>query len=205
VGGSTIAAIGNAMEKVTDATFTAVASLLLNRHTLVAWLDAAQSVQLAQLQADPTVRVLNNHTARIQVGSRVPIRVVDPGAAGAQGPQAQVRMEEVGVILQITPSVVGDQIRLDLHAERSFIAERTPDGQFVFGTAETTTQILVEDGATTVISGLTSTDFSTMTSGIPVLMNLPVIGALFRQELVTDEQSDLIIMVTPHIDRAPAF
>jgi type II secretory pathway component GspD/PulD (secretin) len=51
--------------------------------------------------------VLDHRTARIHVGQRTPIRVVDPGAAGAQGPQAQVRIEETGVILEITPHVVG--------------------------------------------------------------------------------------------------
>jgi type II secretory pathway component GspD/PulD (secretin) len=131
--------------------------------------------------------------------------VVDPGAATAQGPQAQVRTEETGVILQITPHVVGDQVLLNLHAERSFIQQLTADGQFVFGTAETTTQILVDDGATAVISGLTTTDLRRTRTGIPVLMNIPIIGALFQFESVQDQKEDLLIMVTPHIDRAPTY
>jgi type IV pilus assembly protein PilQ len=205
VGGRTIAAIGNAAVQLPEPNFTAVASLLLNRHTLVAWLEAAQRLELAELQADPTVTVLDHRTARIHVGERTPIRVVDPGAAGAQGPQAQVRTEETGVILEITPHVVGDQVLLNLHAERSFIQSFTQDGQFVFGTAETNTQILVDDGATAVISGLTTTDLRRTRSGIPVLMNIPVLGALFRFESVQDQKEDLLIMVTPHIDRSPTF
>jgi type IV pilus assembly protein PilQ len=204
--GNTIAAIGNAaVQPADEATFTAVASLLLGRHTLVTWLEAAQSVELAELQADPIISVLDHRTARIHVGQRTPIRVVDPGAAGAQGPQAQVRIEETGVILEITPHVVGDQVLLNLHAERSFIETQTADGQFVFGTAETTTQILVDDGATAVISGLTTTDMRRTMTGIPILMNLPVLGALFRFEEVQNEESDLLIMVTPHIERTPAL
>jgi type IV pilus assembly protein PilQ len=203
VGGSTIAAIGNAAAQLQEPTFTAVASLLLQRHTLVAWLEAAQRLELAELQADPTVTVLDHRTTRLHVGERTPIRVVDPGAAGAQGPQAQVRTEETGVIVEITPHVVGDHVLLDLHAERSFIQQFTADGQFVFGTAETTTQILVENGATAVISGLTTTDLRRTTSGIPILMNIPVLGALFRFDSVQDQKEDLLIMVTPHIDRSP--
>lgn len=204
--GNTIAAIGNAaVQPADDATFTAVASLLLGRHTLVTWLEAAQSVELAELQADPIISVLDHRTARIHVGQRTPIRVVDPGAAGAQGPQAQVRIEETGVILEITPHVVGDQVLINLHAERSFIETQTADGQFVFGTAETTTQILVDDGATAVISGLTTTDMRRTRTGIPILMNIPVFGALFRFEEVQNEESDLLIMVTPHIERTPAL
>jgi type IV pilus assembly protein PilQ len=203
VGGSTIAAIGNAATQLHEPTFTAVASLLLQRHTLVAWLEAAQRLELAELQADPTVTVLDHRTTRLHVGERTPIRVVDPGAAGAQGPQAQVRTEETGVIVEITPHVVGDYVLLDLHAERSFIQQFTADGQFVFGTAETTTQILVENGATAVISGLTTTDLRRTRSGIPILMDIPLIGGLFRFESVQDQKEDLLIMVTPHIDRSP--
>jgi type IV pilus assembly protein PilQ len=201
VGGNTIAAIGNAAAQLQEPTFTAVASLLLQRHTLVAWLEAAQRLELAELQADPTVTVLDHRTTRLHVGERTPIRVVDPGAAGAQGPQAQVRIEETGVIVEITPHVVGDQVLLNLHAERSFIQQFTADGQFVFGTAETTTQILVDNGATAVISGLTTTDLRRTKSGIPILMDIPVLGALFRFESVQDQKEDLLIMVTPHIDR----
>jgi type IV pilus assembly protein PilQ len=204
--GNTIAAIGNAaVQPPTEPTFTAVASLILGRHTLVSFIEAAQSIELAELQADPVISVLDHRTARIHVGQRTPIRVVDPGAAGAQGPQAQVRIEETGVILEITPHVVGDQILLNLHAERSFIETQTADGQFVFGTSETTTQILVDDGATAVISGLTTTDMRRTMTGIPILMNIPVLGALFRYEDVQQEQSDLLIMVTPHIERMPAI
>ncbi len=203
VGGNTIAAIGNATVQLQEPTFTAVASLLLQRHTLVAWLEAAQRLELAELQADPTITVLDHRTARIHVGERTPIRVVDPGAAGAEGPRAQVRIEETGVILELTPHVVGDQVLLNLHAERSFIQQFTPDGQFVFGTAETNTQILVDDGATAVISGLTTTDLRRTRSGIPVLMNIPFLGALFRFDSVQDQKEDLLIMVTPHIDRSP--
>jgi type IV pilus assembly protein PilQ len=203
VGGNTIAAIGNAAAQLQEPTFSAVASLLLQRHTLVAWLEAAQRLELAELQADPTVTVLDHRTTRLHVGERTPIRVVDPGAAGAQGPQAQVRTEETGVIVEITPHVVGNSVLLDLHAERSFIQQFTADGQFVFGTAETTTQILVENGATAVISGLTTTDLRRTRSGIPILMDIPFLGALFRFETVQDVKEDLLIMVTPHIDHAP--
>jgi type II secretory pathway component GspD/PulD (secretin) len=203
IAGNTIAALGNATQSIPDATFSAVASLILDRHSIVTWIDAAQRLELAELQADPTVRVLDHRTTRIHVGERTPIRVVDPGAAGAQGPQAQVRTEETGVILEVTPHVVGDHVLLNLHAERSFIQQFTADGGFVFGTAETTTEILVEDGATAVISGLTTTDLRRTRGGIPFLMDIPFLGALFRYESVQEQKEDLLIMVTPHIERAP--
>jgi type IV pilus assembly protein PilQ len=205
LGGSTVAAVGNALERIPNATFEVITTLLLGRHALVTWIDAVERLELAELQADPVVTVLDHRTARVHVGERTPIRVVDQGAASAQGPQAQVRTEETGVILQITPHVVGDQVLLDLHAERSEIASFSVDAGYVFGTSETETEILLDDGETAVISGLTTTDLRNTIQGIPILMNLPLVGALFRNTFVTEEKEDLLIMVTPYIDRAGGF
>jgi type II secretory pathway component HofQ len=53
-----------------------------------------------------------------------------------------------------------------------------------------------------VISGLTTKDLRNTTQGIPILMDLPLIGPLFRTRFVTEEKEDLLIMVTPYIDRS---
>lgn len=205
--GDGIAALGNAQARLSDPGLSVLATLVLGRHTLLTWIDAVEELRLAELQADPVVTVLDHRTARVHVGERTPIRVVDPGSAGAQGPQAQVRTEETGVILQLTPHVVGtDQVLLALHAERSDIGNVTPDGSsFTFNTQETDTEILLNDGETAVISGLTTTDLREEFRGIPILMDLPVLGALFRTTRREQEKDDLLIMVTPYIDRAGGF
>lgn len=204
--GSAIAAVGNAAERIPQATFEVISTLLLGRHTLVTWLDAVERLELAELQADPVVSVLDHRTARVHVGERTPLRVVDQGAAGAQGPQATVQTEETGVILELTPHVVGEgQVLIQLHAERSEIQSFASDAGYVFGTQETDTEILLDDGQTAVISGLTTTDLRNTEQGIPILMNLPLIGALFRTSYVTEEKEDLLIMVTPYIERSGGF
>ena len=200
--GNTISAVGNALERIPQPTFEVLSTLLLGRHALVTWIDAVERLELAELQADPVVTVLDHRTARVHVGERTPIRVVDQGAASAQGPQAQVRTEETGVILEITPHVVGDQVLLQLHAERSIIESFSTDAGYVFGTSETDTEILLDDAQTAVISGLTTTDIVNTRQGIPILMNLPLVGALFRNTYTTEVKEDLLIMVTPYIDRA---
>ena len=203
--GNTIAAVGNAAERIPQATFEVISTLILGRHALVTWLDAVQRLELAELQADPVVTVLDHRSARVHVGERTPIRVIDQGAASAQGPQAQVRTEETGVIVELTPHVVGtNQVLIELHAERSEIESFSTDAGYVFGTSETDTEILLDDGETAVISGLTTKDFRSTLSGIPILMDLPLVGALFRNTYVTEEKEDLLIMVTPYIDRAGA-
>jgi type IV pilus assembly protein PilQ len=205
--GATVAAVGNALERIPNATFEVITTLLIGRHALVTWLDAVQRLELSELQADPVVTVLDHRTARVHVGERTPIRVVDPGSASAQGgPQASVRTEETGVIVELTPHVVGtNQVLLELHAERSEIASFSSDAGYVFGTSETETEILLEDGQTAVISGLTTRDFRRTVQGIPILMNLPLIGGLFRNTFMTEDKEDLLIMVTPYIDRSGGF
>ena len=200
--GNTIAAVGNAAERLPNSTFEAVATLILGRHSLITWLEAVERLNLSEVQAEPVVTVLDHRTARVQVGERTPIRVVDPGAAGADGPQASVNTEETGVILEVTPHVVGDQVLLQLHAERSLVLEASVDQGYRFGTQQTDTEILLDDGQTAVISGLTITDYLEERAGIPILMNLPLVGALFRRTLEQEIKQDLLIMVTPYIDRS---
>lgn len=206
IAGDAIAALGNAAEAINDATFNVVSTLLIGRHALITWIDAIERLELAELQADPVVTVLDHRTARVHVGERTPIRVVDQGAAGSQGPQATVQTEETGVIVELTPHVVGtNQVLVDLHAERSQITSFSADAGYVFGTQETDTEILLNDGQTAVISGLTTKDLVTTLQGIPILMHLPWVGALFRNTTVQEDKEDLLIMVTPYIDRSGGF
>jgi type IV pilus assembly protein PilQ len=105
------------------------------------------------------------------------------------------------VILRVTPHVTGEQVLLDIHAERSDAVPSASDVGFVFTTQNASTQVLVRDGETTVIGGLTITEKSRVRTGVPLLMDLPVLGALFRHTREAENKRDLLIMVTPHIVR----
>jgi len=117
-------------------------------------------------------------------------------------PTAQVSTEETGIILEVTPHVTANgNIRLDLVAERSSAEFTASDAGFIKQTQEARTRVLVEDGETVVIAGLTQSERTEFRSGIPLLMDLPVIGRLFRVNREQTVQRDLIILVTPHIVR----
>jgi type IV pilus assembly protein PilQ len=203
LGGNSVAALANANYPVPSPALQLVSSLVLGRHTLISFLEALQSVTLSDIQAKPTVTVMNHRQAEIQVGQRTPIRVIDAGAQGGAGqaPTATVDFQETGVILRVTPHVTGEQVLLDMHAERSDAIPASSDVGFVFSTQNATTQVLVNDGETAVIGGLTITEKSRVRTGIPLLMDLPVIGALFRNTREEEKKRDLLIMVTPHIIR----
>jgi type IV pilus assembly protein PilQ len=206
LGGNSVAALGNANTRVVGPTLTLLTSLLIGRHTLINFIEALSSVNMSDIQAVPSVMVLDNQQARIQVGQETPLRTIDAGATGAgaggQLPTATVQLQETGIILQVTPHVTNNEnILLDLLAERSDAQLAESDVGFIFNTQNAQTRVLVEDGETVVIGGLTVTEKSDVRSGIPLLMELPLIGKLFRVDREQTVQRDLIILVTPHIVR----
>jgi type IV pilus assembly protein PilQ len=203
IGGESVAALANANYRVASPSLQMVGTLLLGRFSLVTFLDALQQLSLSDIQAAPSISVLDHREARIQVGERTPVRTIDVGSlgGGTDAPRASVRTEQTGIILRVTPHITGNQVLLDMHAERSNIAAAPSDIGFTFQTQEAQTQVLVENGETAVIGGLTIIEKTETRSGIPILMDLPVLGALFRNTHMRENKRDLLIMVTPHIVR----
>jgi type IV pilus assembly protein PilQ len=212
LGGNALAAIANANARVVNPALQVVFSTALGKFQLTSFLDALQEVRLADLQAEPSIVTLDNRQASIQVGQEIPIRVLDAGtanvggAATTQAPRATVQMKQVGIILTVTPHITNNrQILLLLHAENSDAQLASSDVGFIFGKQSGDTQLLVGDGETAVIGGLTVTQTTQSKSGIPLLVDLPIIGRLFGETRTDDEKRDLLILVTPHIidDGAP--
>ena len=212
LGGNALSAIANANARVVNPALQVVFSTALGKFQLTSFLDALQEVRLADLQAEPSIVTLDNRQASIQVGQEIPIRVLDAGTAnlggatGAQAPRATVQMKQVGIILTVTPHITNNrQILLLLHAENSDAQLAASDVGFIFGKQSGDTQLLVGDGETAVIGGLTVTQTTQSKSGIPLLVDLPIIGRLFGETRTDDEKRDLLILVTPHIidDGAP--
>jgi type IV pilus assembly protein PilQ len=212
LGGNALAAIANANARVVNPALQVVFSTALGKFQLTSFLDALQEVRLADLQAEPSIVTLDNRQASIQVGQEIPIRVLDAntanisGANPSQAPRATVQMKQVGIILTVTPHITNNrQILLLLHAENSDAQLASSDVGFIFGKQSGDTQLLVGDGETAVIGGLTVTQTTQSKSGIPILVDLPIIGRLFGETRTDDEKRDLLILVTPHIidDGAP--
>jgi len=202
LGGNSIAALGNAGQRVGNPALRVASSLVLNSHTLITFLEALRELSLSDIQAEPVLTTMDHREAYVQVGQETPIRVIDAGAGGAGGgafPTAQVSTKETGIILRVTPHVTGNQVYLQLHAERSNVTLAASDIGLVFQTQESETEVLLNDGETAVISGLTVIEKTQSRAGIPILMDLPLIGPLFRRTTEREQKQDLLIMVTPHI------
>jgi type IV pilus assembly protein PilQ len=206
LGGNTLAAIANANNRVVSPALSLIYSAAIGKFSLTTFLDALQEVRLADLQAEPSIVTIDNREAVIQVGQDIPVRVLDAGTAnagvgGATGtPRATVSFRPVGIILKVTPHITNNrQVLLDVHAENSDAQIASSDVGYVFNKQSASNRLLVNDGETAVIGGLTVTQVSQSKSGIPILVNLPWIGKLFGTTNKSEEKRDLLILITPHI------
>ena len=182
LGGNSLSAIGNADQEVVNPALNLIFSTAIGNFDLTTFLQALQRVELADVQAEPTITTLDNRPAEILVGDRVPIRVIDvsSGAVAGVAPRATVRFEQTGINLKVTPHVTANrQVLMEVHAERSNVRPASVDIGFTFQTQQADNQILVNDGETAVIGGLTVTEVTVTKSGIPFLVDLPILGKLF--------------------------
>ncbi len=202
LGGNSLSALGNADQQIINPALNLIFSTAIGNFNLTTFLQALQRVELADLQAEPTITTLDNRAAEILVGDRVPIRVIDVSAttAGAAPPRATVRFEQTGINLKVTPHVTANrQVLMEVHAENSSVKPASVDIGFTFQTQQADNQLLVNDGETAVIGGLTVTSVTVTKSGIPFLVDLPLLGKLFGFTSQSEQRRDLLILITPHI------
>jgi type IV pilus assembly protein PilQ len=112
-----------------------------------------------------------------------------------------VQFKETGIRLTVTPHVTSNrQVLMSLRTERSAVKPlASADLGFSIDKQMTTNQLLVADGETAVIGGLTVTTVNRARNGIPLLSSLPLIGGLFSFTDNRENRKDLIILVTPRI------
>jgi type IV pilus assembly protein PilQ len=204
LGGNALSALGNASQAVVNPALELIFSTAIGNFDLTAFVQALQRVELADIQAEPTITTLDNRQAEILVGDRVPIRIIDISAqtagTGTAVPRATVQFQQTGINLRVTPHVTANrQILMEVHAERSNVRPAAVDIGFTFQTQQADNQILVNDGETAVIGGLTVTEVTVTKSGIPFLVDLPILGKLFGFTSQIENRRDLLILITPHI------
>lgn len=203
LGGNALSAIANADATVPGSALQLIFSTAIGSFNLTSFVEALQQVSLADLQAEPVISTADNTEAYILVGERTPIRTIDASSQAGTGtgaPRASVTIEPTGIQLRVTPHVTSNrQILMQLHAENSAVQVAPGDIGLQFTTQEAQNQILVNDGETAVIGGLTVTQVTVAKSGIPFLVDLPLIGRIFGFSSRREQRRDLLILVTPHI------
>jgi len=145
-----------------------------------------------KIVAHPEITTVDNKEARIQMGQKIPVKQFDESG------NVVVVFEEVGTILTVTPHITAEnQILMHLIPERSTY-QFDPNG-VIINTNNAETNVIVSNGQTSVIGGLTTEDEVTAEIGVPLLKDIPLLGRLFKFTQKRSEVRDLVIFVTPTI------
>ncbi|MFN3179844.1 MAG: secretin N-terminal domain-containing protein [Thermus sp.] len=162
---------------------------------IIATLEALQRQGLSRALRDVNQTVLNNQTARLQSGETFLIRRV-------VGDRVERVPFDIGIIVEVTPQITADgQILLNIKAEVSGNVQRNPvDGDVDRFTKQVvTTTLRVRDGQTVVLGGLTSQENNQVQQGVPLLMDIPLIGELFKQRTQETTDRELLVVITADI------
>jgi general secretion pathway protein D len=170
---------------------------------------ALQEKSIGNILSTPNLVTLDNAEAKILVGSEVPITTgsfIVPGGGGTATPNPFTTTErkEVGLKLKIKPQIGdGGTIKLDISQEVSDVdaAATAIAGNTVTNKRTIETKVVVDDGQTIVLGGLIEDKLSDSVSGVPLLSDLPLIGALFRFTTKSNEKTNLMVFLRPQIIR----
>ena len=162
-------------------------------------LEALESKGLVRTLAEPNLTALSGQEAKFLAGGEYPIPVSQDNNT------VTIEYKAFGVQLGFVPRVVdGDIINLAISAAVSSIdptVSVTANGISVnaFRRREANTTVEMRDGESFAIAGLLQDDFRDLNGQVPWLGDVPILGALFRSADYTRNQSELVIIVTPHL------
>jgi type IV pilus secretin PilQ/predicted competence protein len=183
-GGAAGDIVAGALEKLTYG--------ILSQDRFAIALDYLFQNHKAEVVAQPLIITLDNKTAHIFMGSQVPVKYLDKAF------NTVIQMVDAGTELTVTPHINGEKrISLDLQPKKRSYS-LTGDLPII-NEQSAQTNVVVSDGETVVIAGLTANTEENTEQGIPFLKDIPFIGNLFKRTTKTVEKNDLIVFVTPHI------
>ena len=177
---------------------------ILKQHTnldLKLALSALGSRGEVRIISRPVILAQNNQEARILIGSERPFIQASrslPTDAGVRDQIIQYR--DVGTKLTIVPTINEDgYVNLQVLQEVSTATAEVQFGAPIISTREASTLLFVKDGQTAVIGGLIDRQQEKTRSGIPILMDIPLIGGLFGSRRETTTHSELFLFLTPYV------
>jgi general secretion pathway protein D len=177
---------------------------------LAAIANILQSQTNTNIVSTPNLITLDNEEAKIIVGSNVPFvtgQFTNTGTA-TTSPFQTIERKDVGITLRIKPQIgEGGNIRLTIFQESSSLSDKVAPGTSNAGPSTNKRSIestvVVDDGAILVLGGLIEDRFTDNKSKIPLLGDIPGIGALFRSESRTKTRTNLMVFLRPVVMRGP--
>lgn len=162
-------------------------------------LSSLEENNLAEVLARPKLTTLNGNKAELNVTNTVYYLVSQVSADGY--PITDYRSFNDGISLELTPSVTqGGSITLDVSPEIKTAGRSTGDGPRDISTRNLKTTVVLKNGETLCLGGLRRKNKSEVRSAIPFLGSLPVIGRFFSYLSEEEEESELVIFITPEVN-----
>jgi pilus assembly protein CpaC len=173
-------------------------------NTLSATLQAFERYGVSRILAEPTVSAVSGESAKMTVGGEIPIPTA-PSCTGNGVCQIGTEFKAYGVTLRFSPVVLAEG-RILLHLATEVTEIDTQTAQFISGTLvpgfltrKNETTVEVSSGGSIASAGLLQTISKQTINGLPVLLDLPILGALFRSNDYQKQETELMIVVTPYI------
>jgi general secretion pathway protein D len=178
---------------------------------LAAVIQASKTSNDFNIISTPQLMTLDNEEASVVVADNIPFSTrVDQGTAVTDRAISSFEYRDVGTTLKVTPQINEKRfVKLKIYQEVSRVVQETvSSGDQVFLTPTTKkrtseTNVEVKDGQTVVIAGLIGEDTDATTSGTPCLMDIPLLGWLFKTRTERGRYTNLLVFLTPHIVASP--
>jgi pilus assembly protein CpaC len=173
-------------------------------NTLSATLQAFERYGVSRILAEPTVSAVSGESAKMTVGGEIPIPTA-PSCTSLGVCQIGTEYKDYGVSLRFTPVVLAEG-RILLHLATEVTEIDTQTAQFISGTLvpgfltrKNETTVEIPSGGSIASAGLLQTLSKQTINGLPGLIDLPILGALFRSNDYQKQETELMIIVTPYI------
>lgn len=181
-------------------------SYALTGAKLAATLSALNSITDVNIVSSPTLTVMDNKTAMLQIGDQVPVTtqsavsVLTPGAPVVNS----VTYKDTGVILSITPRInESGRVLLDIEQEVSSVASTTSSGidSPTIHQRRIKTSVTVNNGEGLALGGMIQDSKTVSHTQVPIVGDIPVIGNAFKSKDNSMTKTELIVIITPHVIR----
>ena len=163
-------------------------------------LNAIQSNTNFNILSTPSILTLDNAEASILVGQEVPFVTGSTAGDNNSNPFTTIQRKEVGVRLQITPQINdGNSVRLEILQEVSNIEDSVTVSDIITNKREIKTTVMADNNDIIVLGGLIREDEKETLRKVPLLGDVPFLGALFRSTSVSREKRNLMVFIKPQI------
>jgi general secretion pathway protein D len=204
-GGTPTASFSNALTGGVAAAFPGF-NYAVNAANMAATLSALNSLTHVNVISTPSLMVLDNKTARLQIGDQVPITTQTATSTVTANTAIvnSITMQDTGVILSVTPRInESGRVQLEIEQEVSAVVKTTTSGidSPTIQQRRVKTTVVVNDGEVLALGGMIQEQANRTSKQLPLLGDIPGLGAAFSNRNNDVQKTELVILITPRVVR----